>query len=148
MRQGPRAAIRVWPHKRGLNSKIHLAVDAHGMPVRVAVTAGTTADCTQAAALIDGISAQYLLDDRGYDSNKIIDKEIETGCKIVIPQKMNCKTQRCYDKAFYRVRYLVENAFLHIKQWRGVATRYAKMLTSFEAAVQIRCIAIWLKVLT
>lgn len=55
------------------------------MPVRVAVTAGTTADCTQAVALIDGITAQYLLTDRGYDSNEIIDKAIKTGCKIVIP---------------------------------------------------------------
>ena len=57
------------------------------MPVRVAVTAGTTADCTQAIALIDGIAAQFLLADRGYDSNEIIDKVIETGCEIVIPPK-------------------------------------------------------------
>ena len=44
---------------KGGNSKIHLAVDAHGMPVSVAVSAGTTADCTQAVALIDGIAAQF-----------------------------------------------------------------------------------------
>lgn len=136
------------PHKRGLNSKIHLAVDAYGMPVRVAVTAGTTADCTQAAALIDGITAQCLLADSGYDINEIIDKAIETGCEIVIPPKRNRKIERCYDKSLYRVRHFVENAFLHLKRWRGIVTRYAKMLTSFEAAVQIRCIAIWLKVLT
>jgi transposase len=59
----------------------------------------------------------------------------------------NRKEQRVYDKDLYRVRHLVENAFLHLKQWRGIATRYAKMLTSFVAAVQIRCIALWLKVL-
>ena len=117
------------------------------MPVRVAVTAGTTADCTQTVALIDGIAAQYLLADRGYDSNEIIDKAIETGSNV-IPPKRNRKTQRCHDKALYRVRHLVENAFLHLKRWRGIATRYAKKLTSFEAAVQIRCRAIWLKVLT
>ena len=58
--------------KKGLNSKIHLAVDAHGMPVRIIATAGTTADCSQALALIDGISAQYLLAGRGYDSNELI----------------------------------------------------------------------------
>lgn len=46
---------------------------------------GTTADCTQAAALTDGIAAQFLLADRGYDSNEIIDKAIETDCEIVIP---------------------------------------------------------------
>ncbi|MDR1367501.1 MAG: IS5/IS1182 family transposase, partial [Candidatus Accumulibacter sp.] len=32
--------------------------------------------------------------------------------------------------------------------WRGVATRYAKTLTAFTAAVQIRCIALWLKFLS
>ena len=64
------------------------------MPVRVAVTAGTTADCTQAIALIDGIAAQFLLADRGYDSNGIIDKAIEIGCEIVIPPQKNHKTQR------------------------------------------------------
>ena len=46
--------------------KLHLAVDAHGMPVNLRVAAGTVADCTQAAALRDGIpldaaSAEYLL---------------------------------------------------------------------------------------
>ena len=57
----------------GLNTKIHLAVDAHGMPVRVFITQGTTADCTQARRLIEGLDADYLLADRGYDSNAIIE---------------------------------------------------------------------------
>jgi len=52
----------------GLKTKLHLAVDAHGLPVRVLMTAGTTADCAQAAPLIKGSDAQYLLSDRGYDS--------------------------------------------------------------------------------
>ncbi len=30
------------------NAKIHLAVDAHGMSVRVIITSGITADCSQA----------------------------------------------------------------------------------------------------
>jgi uncharacterized metal-binding protein len=45
---------------RGLNSKIHLAVDATGMPVRIIVTDGTTADCAQAESLITGLDAGYL----------------------------------------------------------------------------------------
>ncbi|WP_291302270.1 IS5 family transposase [Desulfovibrio sp. MES5] len=134
--------------KRGLNSKIHLAVDAHGMPVRVIVTAGTTADCTQATALINGIAAQFLLADRGYDTNELIGKALESGCEVVIPPKKNRKEQRSYDKYVYRVRHLVENAFLHLKRWRGIATRYAKTLAAFAAAVQIRCIALWLKLLS
>ncbi|MEQ1838108.1 MAG: IS5/IS1182 family transposase, partial [Candidatus Nitrotoga sp.] len=37
--------------------------------------------------------------------------------------------------------------FLHLKRWRGIATRYAKCTASFLAAVHIRCIALWASVL-
>ena len=47
--------------KEGLTTKLRLAVDAHGMPVRMLATAGTAADCTQAEALLDGTAAEYLL---------------------------------------------------------------------------------------
>jgi len=63
--------------------------------------------------------------------------------KVVIPPKKNRKEQRDYDKHLYRYRYLVENAILKLKEWRGIATRYAKNTTSFLAAVHIRCIMIW-----
>jgi transposase len=120
-----------------------LAVDAHGMPVRVVITQGTTADCTQAIALIDGIEAQYLLADRGYDAEGIIQKAFSQGMEPVIPPKKNRKTPRDYDEYLYKIRHLVENAFLHLKRWRGIATRYAKNTSSFLAAVQIRCIFLW-----
>ena len=63
-----------------------------------------------------------------------------------IPPRSNRKQPRSYDKHLYRHRHLVENAFLLLKQWRGIATRYAKNLSSFLAAVQIRCLALWLKI--
>ena len=113
------------------------------MPVRFFVTAGTTADCTVAAQLIEGFDAQYLLADRGYDTNEIIAFTQTSGIEVVIPSKKNRKVQRDYDRYLYKLRHLVENAFLHLKRWRGIATRYAKNIASFVAAVQIRCIAIW-----
>jgi Transposase and inactivated derivatives len=69
------------------------------------------------------------------------------GMQVVIPPKRNRKHQREYDEHLYKVRHLVENAFLHLKRWRGIATRYAKTTASFVAAVQIRCIALWAAVL-
>jgi transposase len=121
-----------------------LAVDAHGMPVRFFVTSGTTADCTIAARLIEGFQAEYLLADRGYDTDAIILKAVDEGMIPVIPPRKSRKHPRKYDKYFYKLRHLVENAFLLLKRWRGIATRYAKNAASFAAAVQIRCIAIWL----
>ncbi len=116
------------------------------MPVRIFITSGTTADCQQATNLTKGIAAEYLLADKGYDSDNIIKKAEEAGMQIVIPPKKNRKIQREYDKALYKHRHLVENAFLHLKRWRGIATRYAKNTSSFLAAVQIRCLALWLKI--
>ena len=142
-----RRQSRYEPHKRGLNTKIHLAVDAHGMPVRILVTEGTRADCTQALALIKGIDAEALLGDRGYDSDEIVVYAQEAGMEVVIPPKKNRKKQRTYDKYLYKLRCIVENAFLHLKRWRGISTRYAKNSSSFTAAVQIRCIALWANIL-
>ena len=169
------------------------------MPVRFFITSGTTADCTVAAQLIEGFQAEYLLADRGYDTDAIrsctnsrsmqiceaklsmtrqkiagilgvfqdfltqysgnfdrkdaywrllvqllIFKAVEARMIPVIPPKKNRKQLRDYDEYLYKLRHLVENAFLLLKRWRGIATRYAKNASSFAAAVQIRCIAIWL----
>ncbi|QSA98979.1 IS5 family transposase [Methylococcus sp. EFPC2] len=133
--------------KGGFNSKIHLAVDAHGMPLRVIVTAGTVADCTQASTLIAGLDAQHLLADKGYDTDAIVAQAQAAHMAVVIPPKKNRTELRAYDQDLYRLRHLVENAFLHLKRWRGIATRYAKNTASFLAAVQIRCIAIWAAIL-
>ena len=87
-----------------------------------------------------------LLADKGYDSDAIVAKAQAQGAQAVIPPRNNRKQPRTYDKALYKLRHLVENAFLHLKQWRGIATRYAKTVASFVAAVQIRCLALWLHI--
>jgi transposase len=61
----------------------------------------------------------------------------------VIPPRKHRKERRNYDPHLCRLRHLVENTFLHLKRWRGIATRYAKHTASYLAAVQIRCIALW-----
>ena len=113
------------------------------MPVRAILTQGTAADCTQASALIEGLTAEYWLADKGYDTNDIISQAIAQGMQPVIPPKKNRTVAREYDKDLYRLRHLVEHAFLHLKRWRGMATRYAKHAASFLAAIQIRCLVLW-----
>ena len=73
----------------------------------------------------------------------IIEAAVAAGMEAVIPPKKNRKVQRDYDKETYRWRRLVEIAFLHLKRWRGIATRYAKNTASFLAAVQIRSLLLW-----
>lgn len=88
-----------------------------------------------------------MLADRAYDTDEIIHYCEQTQMEAVIPAKKNRKQPRPHDKHLYQQRHLVENAFLKLKQWRGIATRYAKKASSFEAAVQIRCLALWLDIL-
>ena len=118
------------------------------MPVRVFITKGTAADCKHASKLIEGFDASALLADRGYDTDSIVEQATSAGMDVVIPSKKNRKRQREHDKYLYKLRHLVENAFLHLKRWRGIATRYAKNAASFLAAVHIRCLAFWLSILT
>ena len=96
--------------------------------------------------MIDGIPAKHLLDDRGCDRNAIVEQAITQGMNPVIPPKRNRKIQRDYDQELYKIRHLVENAFLHIKRWRGIATIYAKNTKFLLAAVHIRCIALWINI--
>ena len=116
------------------------------MPVRIIVTEGTSADCTKACELVQGIKAEHLIADKAYDTDAIIESAGALGMAVVIPPKRNRKEQRDYDRHIYKQRHLVENAFLRIKAWRGIATRYAKNLSSFVAAVQIRCMVLWLNI--
>ena len=80
--------IKQWvAHKRGLNTKVHMAVDANGMPVNVIITSGTTADCTPATDLIEEIEAEALIANRTDDTNEIIDFSQTKRMKRVIPSK-------------------------------------------------------------
>ena len=117
------------------------------MPVRLAVTEGTVADCSLALPLIEGIEAEHLLADKAYDTNAIIVTVRELGMDPVIPPKSNRREKREYDRALYKLRHLVENGFLDFKQWRGVATRYAKNSLSYLAICQIWAMMIWTKLI-
>lgn len=100
-----------------------------------------------ALALIEGILAEFLFADRGYDTNDILEYAREAGMEVVIPPKKNRLEQRDYDGFLYKYRHLVENAFLKLKRWRGVATRYAKTLSAFVGAVNLAAIVLWLRCL-
>ena len=106
------------PYKRGLNTRIHLAVDSSGMPVRAIITEGARADCREAVHLIEEINAQNLLADRGYDTSESIAFAHSAGMNAVIPPRKNRKEQREYDRYLYKIRRLVENAFLQLKRRR------------------------------
>ena len=75
----------------GLTTKIHEAVDALGNPVRLLLTAGQASEYGQANALIEGFSADYVLADKGYDSDAFVQTITDSGAEPVIPSRKNKK---------------------------------------------------------
>lgn len=48
-----------------------------------------------------------------------------------------------FDAADYKHRNVIERRFCHLKQWRGVATRYDKLAVTYRAAVVLRAVVAW-----
>lgn len=68
-------------------------VDANGLPVRLALSAGQEHDSVAAIHLLDGMSANcLLLADRAYDSDAIREFVGTQGAWANIPPKKNRKT--------------------------------------------------------
>lgn len=115
-----------------------------GNPLRLRLTAGQIADITEAAALIEGIEAQSVIADKGYDANAFVDTIEAQGAQAVIPPRGNRLTQRTYDRHLYKDRNLVERFFCRLKQFRRVATRYEKLAQNFMSMLNLASAHIWL----
>jgi putative transposase len=128
-----------------LSTKIHVATEALGLPIRLIGTPGQRNDIALAHDLVDGIEADAMLADKGYDADHLIERVVEAGIDVVIPPKRNRKVQRAYDAELYKERNRIERFFNKLKQFRRVATRYDKLLANFMGFVKLAAIAIWLK---
>ena len=129
----------------GLSTKIHVAGDALGLPVRLIGSPGQRNDIAFAHDLVEGFQVEATIADKGYDADHLHAKINETGAEVVIPPKRNRKNQRSYDTHLYKERNLIERFFSKLKQFRRVATRYDKLLANFMGFVKLAAIAIWLK---
>ena len=127
-----------WGRSRGgLSSKIHCVADGLGNPVDFILTGGEVHDSQCADALLDGKKADFVLADKAYDSDKILDTITQMEAVAVIPPQSNRKEQRDYDKHYYKDRNLIERFFCRLKQFRGIATRYCKRGQYFLEAVKL-----------
>ena len=95
-----REGIRRWRVQKGAE---HQSASGGGFPWYAGtsdLTEGTTADCSEAIALIEDIEAEHLLADEGYDSNEVVEAALALGMNPVIPPRSNRKTPRVYDRAY------------------------------------------------
>ena len=90
--------------------------------------------------------SDFVIADKGYDSEAIRNKIRERNSIPIIPRKLNSKVGNGdIDWCLYKYRHLVENAFARLKHFRAIATRYDKLKIQFESALALACAMIWLQ---
>ena len=129
----------------GFSTKIHVKVDSLGLPLQFVLTAGQVQEITVAAELVNNEACEYLLADRGYDSNNFRQSLITNDIQAVIPAKKNRIMSIHHDRHIYKERNIVERFFNRIKHFRRIATRYDKTARMFMGSLVMIGILLWLK---
>ena len=130
----------------GNSTKIHLAVDAFGLPIEFELTGGQVHDVKTAPTLVEMLpDLENFIADKGYDSEDLREKIEKTGASSNIPRKSNSKIGNAHmDWCLYKYRHLVENASARLKHFRSIATRYEKLKRNYEGMVCLGCCIMWL----
>ena len=128
-----------------MSTKIHIAVDALGNVLRLLYTAGQVHESTQAEALIAGLTAENLIGDKAFDSDRFRGHLAARDMTAVIPSNASRARALPYDCHLYKERHLVELFINKIKHFRRVATRYDKTIASYASFVAIAGLSLWLR---
>ncbi len=129
----------------GFSTKIHLATDALGNALRFILTGGERNDITQAEQLIENLSADSVIADKGYDSETFVLKLTERNAEAVIPSRINRKVQRKIDEHLYKERHLIENQIGKLKHFRRVFSRFDKLAKNYLSFIYFASTVVWLR---
>ncbi|MEU6164859.1 IS5 family transposase [Streptomyces tanashiensis] len=149
----------------GLTTKIHLAADGNCRPLAFVLTAGQAGDAPAFAQVMAAIRVPrergrprvrptVVLADKAYSSRAIREHLRRRSIRAVIPQSADQMAHRrrrgrdggrppSFDKVAYKQRNTVERCINRLKQWRGLATRYDKTATMYQAGLHLAGILTW-----
>ena len=129
----------------GSNTNIHALCDAKGRIIDIFLSPGHRHDSNYAELLCDNVPEGItILADKAYDSDRLIQFLNERGVKFCIPSKANRVSERKINKAHYKKRHHIENAFQRLKEFRVIATRYEKHRENFLGFVTLGAILAWI----
>jgi transposase len=112
-------------------------VDALGNLAQFLLMPGQRHDSIGAEPLLAGIELGALIADKGFDNDRLRQYLEARRATAVIPPKADRSRPITCDFAMYRWRYLIENFFCTLKQFRRLATRYDKTDQSFAAMIHL-----------
>ncbi|MGW6526498.1 IS5 family transposase [Streptomyces sp. NPDC054962] len=151
---------------RGGLTKIHVACDGRGRPLAILLTPGQRHDSICARPLLERIRVprnglgrprcrpDQVIADKAYSSRGFRAYLRRRGIACTIPEKNDQQRHRhnrgrhggrppAFDRQIYRRRNIIERYFNRLKGFRGIATRYDKTATSYEAAVSLASFLLW-----
>jgi transposase len=127
----------------GFTTKIHALTDALGNPLKFILTGGQASDIGQADQLLEGIDADAVLGDKGYDADRFVQTLAARGVIAVIPPRANRNDPRPCDWHVYKERHLIECFFGKIKHYRRVFSRFEKTACHFMGFLHYVATLVW-----
>ena len=130
----------------GLTTKIHVLVDACGLPILLKITEGQAHDGRSAQDMLGTVGrGDVLVADRAYDSNALRETLAARSARANVRAMPNRLKPPRFNKRLYRKRNLVERFFNKLKHFRAVATRYDKRDDNYLASIKLASIRIWMR---
>ena len=131
----------------GFSTKIHIKVDALGLPLKMVLTPGQRGDMPGAWLLCQDsdVQATAVMCDTAYDSNDFRAYWSDLGVEAVIPSNPTRKKLIPHDKHLYKARHVVECFINKMKWYRRISTRYDKLDQTYLSFLHLAACLIWLR---
>jgi transposase len=147
---------------------LHLAVDGRGLPMAILLTAGQAGDNPQLLPLLDEVSVtrtgpgrprrrpDRVVADKAYAHPSTRAALRARGIAFTSPERTDQiayrKAKGCtggrppaFVREIYAGRNVVERCFARLKQFRALATRYAKRAAYYRSILIIAAVVLWLR---
>ena len=119
---------------------MHLSITPDFGVIEGFLSDGKRADILFADELTKNVSGCYVLEDKGYDSDKHREKIMENHNIPVIPGRKNRLKPIEYDKEKFSIRRKIEHFFGMLKENRRLALRFEKSDLAFMAFIAMATI--------
>ncbi len=121
----------------GLTTRIVAVTDALGYLVHFVILPGQAHDLKGTEAVLQDLDGDALIADTAFDADSLLADLESRGITAALPARRNRSVIREHDRDMYAWRHQIENFFAKIKEFRGIAMRFDKTLTSFAAFIYL-----------
>lgn len=118
-----------------MTTKILALTDALGNLVKFILMPGQRHDIKGVQELIADLHFDALVADKAFDACWLIEELSRRGAQVVISQMSRRRAPLEIDLEVYKWRYLIENFFGKLKEFKRIALRSDKTDTSFSVVI-------------